>query len=152
MQRDADSGVTADVKDSSDTLGLPLILIVEDDSYWLEHLERRLQSPHYGIHKTRKVGEALVLVRKNKYALILLDWRMPGIDGPGILEAVQKTDPEVPTIVLSAYGDAGQRSRALKLGARDFIDKPQKKKQWDALKCKVSDAVSSKPSDMDKPT
>ncbi len=78
---------------------------------------------------------------------------MPDPGGPaGMLEAVQKTETEVPIIVLSAHGDAEQRSRALKLGARGFIDKPQKKKQWDTLKCKVSDAVSSKPTDMDEPT
>jgi signal transduction histidine kinase len=119
------------------------ILIVEDDNTWLEFLVRRLQSPHYTIHQTRKAGEAIELVQKNDYALVLLDWRMPGVGGRGVLEATQETNPDTSIIILSAFGDAEQRSRALELGARAFIDKPQNKKQWDALKREVHEIAAS---------
>ena len=116
---------------------LPQVLIVEDDSTWLEFLERRLQSPHYNIHTTRRTGEALELMQRNRYALVLLDWRMPGVGGPGVLDAAQETNRAIPIIVLSAFGGTAQRARARQLGARAFIDKPHDESGWEVLKQKV---------------
>jgi signal transduction histidine kinase len=140
---EAGNGIRARSTATSQALDKPQILIVEDDSTWLEFLVRRLQSSHYTIHKTRKVGEAIELVRRNRYSLVLLDWRMPGVGGQGILEAAREAKPDTPIIILSAHGDAEQRSRALELGARAFVDKPQSKKQWDELKKEVLEIVVS---------
>ncbi len=120
------------------------ILIVEDDSTWLEFFVRRLYSPDYTIHKTRKAGEAIELIRENRYRLVVLDWRMPGVGGQGVLEAAQETNPDTPIIILSAYGDAEQKSRAFQLGAQAFIDKPQDNRQWDDLKNRVSEIVAGR--------
>jgi len=118
------------------------ILIVEDDSVWLDHLTRGLQSSHYEIHKTRKAGEALELIRDIAYDLVLLDWRMPGkVGGRGILRIAQGVNPDMPIIILSAFGNAEQRTSALQLGARAFIDKPRTKSQWDELKRRVAETI-----------
>jgi DNA-binding response OmpR family regulator len=114
---------------------------VEDDSVWLDHLTRGLQSLHYEIHKTRKAGEALELIRDIAYDLVLLDWRMPGMGGRGILQAAQEVNPDTPIIILSAFGDAEQKASAFQLGAREFMDKPQNKRQWDALKRRVAETI-----------
>ena len=121
----------------------PQILIVEDDSLWLNLLTRHLHSAHYTTHTTRKVGEAIELIESNRYALILLDWRMPGLKGGGqdILETVQISKHNMPIVVLSAYSIPEQKTRALQLGAKAFLDKPYDKEQWDVLKQTVSEIV-----------
>jgi signal transduction histidine kinase/DNA-binding response OmpR family regulator len=113
------------------------ILIVEDDSDWLKLLTHQLQSSHYTIQEASKAREAIGLLQNNEYALVLLDWRMPGVGGEGILEAAKEASPATPIVVLSAYRDVEQRSRALRLGAKAFLDKPLTKEDWDALKNKV---------------
>jgi DNA-binding response OmpR family regulator len=101
------------------------ILIVDDQVAHVELLERLLRDTGYvNVSSTLDpltVGE---LHREHRYDLILLDLQMPGLDGFGVMEALKADagNSHLPLIVLTAQ--PAHRLRALRAGARDFINKP----------------------------
>jgi signal transduction histidine kinase len=101
------------------------ILIVDDQEDNISLLEDMLRGAGYvSIASTRNPREVCELYRKNRYALILLDLEMPGLDGFQVLEGVKavETDGYLPVLVITAQPD--HMLRALKAGARDFISRP----------------------------
>jgi DNA-binding response OmpR family regulator len=70
-------------------------------------------------------GEAaLKLLESNTYSIMLLDLRMPGMDGIEVLRRVRERCPSLPVILLTAYGTVDAAVEAMKLGAADFLQKP----------------------------
>jgi DNA-binding NtrC family response regulator len=67
--------------------------------------------------------DALEKVKSDKPDAILLDIKMPGMDGIEVLKRVRKMDPQLPVILVTAYGDIGTAVQAVRLGAYDLIAK-----------------------------
>jgi signal transduction histidine kinase len=109
---------------SSDILNAN-VLLVDDQEANVRVLERMLRGAGYAsIQSTMDPREVCELYRKNRYALILLDLQMPGMDGFQVMESLKEieTDGYLPVLVLTASPD--QKLRALKAGAKDFVSKP----------------------------
>ena len=109
---------------SSDILNAR-ILIVDDRQTNVLLLDAMLSSAGYAsIASTMKPFEVCELHRKNRYDLILLDLRMPGMDGFEVMEGLKQIeiDGYLPVVVITAEPD--DMLRALNAGARDFISKP----------------------------
>ena len=68
--------------------------------------------------------EALKKLAERSYALMLLDLRMPGIDGLEVLRRVPEMRPEVKVVIITAWGSIEAAVEAMKLGAVDFLQKP----------------------------
>ncbi len=101
------------------------ILIVDDQEANVLLLERILRGAGYtSITSTRDPHEVCELHRKNRYALILLDLQMPGLDGFQVMEGLKEieSDGYLPVLVITAQPD--HKLRALKAGAKDFVSKP----------------------------
>jgi DNA-binding response OmpR family regulator len=101
------------------------VLIVDDQESHVLLLERILRDAGYSsIDSTMDPREVCELHRKNHYAAILLDLRMPGMDGFEVMESLKKTeaDDNFPVLVITA--EPGHKLRALRAGARDFVSKP----------------------------
>jgi diguanylate cyclase (GGDEF)-like protein len=101
------------------------ILIVDDKEADVRLLEGMLRRAGYvSISYTMDPGEACELHRNNHYNLILLDLRMPGMDGYAVMEKLGQIDPDsyLPVLALSAHPD--NKLRALNAGAKDFVGKP----------------------------
>ena len=101
------------------------ILIVDDQVANVQLLEQLLRDAGYtGVASTMNPAEVCALHGKNHYDLILLDLKMPGMDGFQVMEALktQASDKYLPVIVLTA--EPGHKLRALQSGAKDFISKP----------------------------
>jgi adenylate cyclase len=101
------------------------ILIVDDQEANVLLLEQMLRGAGYdSITSTRDPAEACTLHLENRYDLILLDLRMPGMDGFQVMERLKEieTDGYLPVLVITA--EPGHKLRALNAGARDFISKP----------------------------
>ena len=110
--------------DASDIL-LGRILIVDDKEADVRLLEGMLRHAGYvSISYTTDPGEVYELHRSNRYDLILLDLRMPGMDGYEVMEKLGNIDPDsyLPVLALSAHPD--NKLRALNAGAKDFVSKP----------------------------
>jgi DNA-binding response OmpR family regulator len=101
------------------------VLIVDDQESHVLLLERMLRDAGYTcIESTMDATEVCELHRKNRYAAILLDLKMPGMDGFQVMENLKEveTGDNFPVLVITA--EPGQKLRALRAGARDFVSKP----------------------------
>jgi len=101
------------------------ILIVDDQAANVLLLEQLLESTGYThVSSTMDPLEVVALHAQHRYDLILLDLKMPGMDGFQVMEALKqnKLDQYLCVIVLTA--EPGHKLRALQAGAKDFISKP----------------------------
>lgn len=101
------------------------VLVVDDQEAHVLLLERMLRGDGYTrIQSTTNPREVCDLHRKNDYAAILLDLKMPGMDGFEVMENLKEieTDGHLPVLVITA--EPGHKLRALRAGARDFVSKP----------------------------
>lgn len=100
------------------------ILVVDDDVEIQKLLTKILTASGYQpviIGEGKKVLEQISKISPD---LVLLDLKLPGIDGLKILEEIKKINPNLVVIIITAYGDVPSAVKAMKLGAYDFIDKP----------------------------
>ena len=102
------------------------ILIVDDDPDLCAGLQVRLNANHYDVALAADGAASIVEARKHKPDLILLDLGLPAGDGFSVLERLKATGglSSIPVIVLSGRDRVGNRERALKAGARSFLQKP----------------------------
>jgi len=96
------------------------ILIIEDDIDIHNILGELLQKENYIISNAYSGTEALLLLEKDKYDLILLDLMIPGVTGEEIIHKVS----DIPIIVISAKNSSEDKVNCLMLGANDYITKP----------------------------
>jgi DNA-binding NtrC family response regulator len=100
------------------------ILVVDDqkDIRWL--LSNLLEDAGYAVTTAGDGQQALDLAAKQPQHLVLLDVRMPRLDGMAVLQRLREADPRLPVIMLTAYGDVPSAVQAMKLGAADYLLKP----------------------------
>ncbi len=96
------------------------ILIVEDDISIHNVIQELLKKQNYITYNAYSGTEAILLLEKEKYDLILLDLMLPGIEGEEIIKKVKDT----PIIVLSAKISSNDKVNCLIAGANDYITKP----------------------------
>lgn len=101
-------------------INLKKILIVEDDVSIHNVIEELLKKENYITYNAYSGTEALLLLEKEKYDLILLDLMLPAISGEEIIEKIKDT----PIIVLSAKVSSEDKVNCLLSGANDYITKP----------------------------
>ncbi|HET6569089.1 MAG TPA: response regulator [Rhodothermales bacterium] len=101
------------------------VYIVDDDPYYARLLSYRLdqQEDHEVQHFTS--GEDLLARLAEVPDLLLLDLKMPGMDGLEVLQRVKGMHPSLPILIVSAQGVVGQAGDAIKLGAFDYVTKGQ---------------------------
>ncbi len=102
------------------------ILIVDDEEDMLEGLRRLFNQhlPDIEVTTAARARQALRLVRQMPVDAVLLDIRMPEVDGFELLEALRKEDPWITVIMMTAFGSIEIAVEAMRLGAYDFITKP----------------------------
>lgn len=99
------------------------ILVVDDEEGPREALRMILKEDHPVLF-AKDAQECLDLLRKEKVGCVLLDIRLPGMDGIELLQKIKETRPEIPIIIVSAVATHKVVIDALKLGAIDFVAKP----------------------------
>ena len=103
-------------------LGLGPILVVDDDRSIREIIAETLEFEGYIVEQASNGAEALKMIEEHLPSLVLLDMRMPVLDGWGVARALKTRGVRVPIIVLTAAKDA--RSWAGEIGAAAYLDKP----------------------------
>ncbi|MGH9400711.1 MAG: sigma-54-dependent transcriptional regulator [Terriglobia bacterium] len=110
------------------------ILVVDDEPSMLRYLQTLLEVDSYQVTTARSGVEALRLVRDgNSPDLVLLDLLMPELDGLQTLEQLRQIQPGLKVVMLSCVTDTRKVARAIKLGAQDYLTKPFKKAELDAV-------------------
>ena len=100
------------------------ILIVEDDPALAEALQDTLELAGYQSDRAAHGGEALQLVRCQRYALVLSDVHMQGMDGHALLREIKAGFPELPVLLMTAYASVEKAVQAMRDGAADYLVKP----------------------------
>jgi len=100
------------------------ILVVDDEKDICGTLRDIFIGEGYEVDIANSGKEAIKKVKTRKPDLILLDVRMPGMNGVETLKAIRKIDKEVPVAMITAYEDVDLAQEALRLGAYDYIKKP----------------------------
>ena len=100
------------------------ILIVDDNEDLRFTLSDIIKSEGYKVLEAGEGTKALKQIKSNSPELVLLDMRLPGMDGMKILEEIKKFDSNIIVIMLTAFGDVKGAVKAMRLGAFDYLTKP----------------------------
>lgn len=103
---------------------MPKILIVEDDTTFSNMLLHFLKRNNYDAIAAFSVKEALEILAKNAFDIILSDLRLPDKDGLTMLSILKEENIQIPFVLMTAYADVKTAVKAIKLGAADYISKP----------------------------
>ncbi len=100
------------------------ILVVDDEEMVRYVLTEKLSESGYSVTTAINGQQAVELFLDMPFDAVLLDLKMPGMDGIETLKELRKLDPDIPVIMVTAFGDIATAVEAIKLGAYDFVEKP----------------------------
>lgn len=102
------------------------ILIVDDDKNFVKMIEYNLAKEGYSVDRAYNGPDAIKKINGHMPDLVLLDLKMPGMDGMETLKQIKDMDGNVPVVMVSGAGDVQTVVDAMKMGAYDYITKPLK--------------------------
>ena len=117
------------------------VLIVEDDEGMRSLLKDFLEGEGYTADVANDGLEVFRKISAGAFDLVITDIRMPGLSGLDILSAIKKFQPQLPVIVITAFGGEEVYHRSLARGADGYLEKPI---HFDKLRTLINDLVSAK--------
>lgn len=102
----------------------PAILLIDDDASLRRVMEYSLVENGYRVLAAASGEEGLAFLAKEKCDAVVTDITMPGMSGMEVLARVRAADPDLPVIIITAYGTIESAVEAMRLGAYDYITKP----------------------------
>jgi len=101
------------------------ILLVDDEEDFTANLKKLLENRGYEVTALNSGDSALQsLCNGGRPDIMVMDLKMPGLDGISTLKEIRKHNLSIPTLVLTGHGDIGTALEAMKLGAYDYLTKP----------------------------
>lgn len=100
------------------------ILVVDDDSNLLEVIRMRLESANYEVTTALREEKAIEAIKKEVFDLSIIDLQLTHQDGISLMEEVHLISPDMPVIILTAYGSIESAVGAMKRGAYSYLTKP----------------------------
>ncbi len=117
------------------------VLIVDDEKDFVEMFSMRLQTEGEKVSFAYSGQDALNILEKQPIDVVILDIKMPGMDGIDTLKEIRKKHPLVEVILLTGHGTADTAVKGMKLGAFDYLMKPA---DFDEIRVKVRNAQKRK--------
>ncbi len=102
----------------------PVILTIDDEAVVRNTIQAYLEDYDFTVETAENGKVGLELINNKKFDLVLVDLRMPEVDGLEVLSILRDLQPDLPTIVISGTGEIGDVVEALRLGAWDYLLKP----------------------------
>ena len=122
-------------------MGALQVLLVDDEVEFLETLIKRMKKRNVDITGAKSGEEALAVLDQNQVDVVILDVRMPGMDGIDTLKEIKRKHPLIEVIMLTGHASVEVAVQGMELGAFDYLMKPI---NIDDLIYKVEDAHKSK--------
>jgi CheY-like chemotaxis protein len=114
----------SDVYRTFDLKGPSKVVLVDDEREYVETLSERLQMRDMGTDIVYDGKEALSVLDKEEPEVMVLDLKMPGIDGMEVLRHIREEHPKVEVIVMTGQGSEEDKESCMKLGAFAYLEKP----------------------------
>ncbi len=105
-------------------LATPSLLVVDDEELYCEGCRRIFSRQGFDVEESHDANEGLDLAKTKDYAAILLDIKMPTMDGMEFLKQLRTSKPSVPVILMTGYPSIPNAASAVRLGASDYVTKP----------------------------
>ncbi len=103
----------------------PRIVAIDDEAEFIDVLQSYFLPRGYDIEVAIRAAKGIEIVREKKPDVVLMDLKMPGIDGDEVLKLLRSMQPSPKVIFVTAYDDGGKtKARLLKMGAYAYFDKP----------------------------
>lgn len=103
----------------------PRIVAIDDEVEFIDMLQNYFGPRDYEIDVAIRGAKGIELVKEKKPDVVLMDLKMPGIDGDEVLKLLQSMNPSPKVIFITAYDDGGKtKARLLRMGAHACLDKP----------------------------
>ena len=103
----------------------PRIVAIDDEVEFIDVLENYFGLRGYGINVAVRGAKGIEIVKEKMPDVVLMDLKMPGIDGDEVLKLFKSMTPSPKVIFITAYDDGGKtKARLLKMGAYACLDKP----------------------------
>ena len=102
----------------------PRVLLVDDEDRFRTRLAQMLVAEGLEVHQAAGGPEALEELAQQPYDVVLLDLRLPGMDGLAVMAAIKERHPEVEVIVLSGHASLDAAMDIIRLGGYDYLLKP----------------------------
>lgn len=110
---------------SDERRGGSTLVIIDDELEFVETVNRFFSVRGYEVHTAVTGTSGLELIDAKMPRVVLVDLKLPGMDGDEVLKHVRRNHPDIKVIVMTAYHDGGKtRDRVLRLGAYAHFDKP----------------------------
>ena len=110
--------------DLFDSLREKRLLLIDDDP-WIRHsLSLLFESEGCRLLALETAEKGIEALREDDYHIIIVDYRLPGMDGLDFLRRIQMSHPQAIKVLITAYGSEDVVSEAASLGIHDFIEKP----------------------------
>jgi len=100
------------------------ILVVDDDEVVRLSLLRSLRSDHRNVEVATDGNHAISAMERHPFDVVLLDLRLPGMDGMSVLAAIKKRWPHSEVVIITGYPTIETAVEAVRLGAFDYLTKP----------------------------
>ena len=104
------------------------ILVIDDELDMLMLLRMMIEeNTDHEVETTNNPSEGIKLFSEKDYDLVITDLKMPGLDGIELFDEFQEVKPDIPVVMITAYGSIETADEAMKKGIADFITKPFRK-------------------------
>ena len=100
------------------------MLLIDDDEWIRDSLSIYFEGEGCHIKALETAEEGLESLKKHSYDIIIVDYRLPGMDGLDFLKRIKRLYPRIIKILITAYGDKQIEIEAMQIGVHDFIEKP----------------------------
>jgi DNA-binding response OmpR family regulator len=117
------------------------LLLVDDEEDFVATLAQRLHLRGYEAAVASDGEEALNMIERHTYDVLVLDLMLPGMSGLDVLQAVKRQVPDLPVIMLTGQGSTREGMEGMHSGAFDYMMKPV---DFDELKKKIDEAASGR--------
>jgi len=117
------------------------LLIVDDEIKFLDSVAKRLELRDFDVTKATNGRDALEIAGRQRFDLVLLDLKMPGLNGKQVLEILKKEHRFLEIIILTGHGSLDSAVECTRLGAFDYLPKPY---ELDALIEKLQKAYEAR--------
>ncbi len=100
------------------------LLLVDDEKGYLDVLSNRLSKRAFNPTKAFSGTEAIQILRKNDFDVVVLDLKMEDMDGIEVLKVIKRMVPDLPVILLTGHGSHTAAKEGIQAGAFDYLTKP----------------------------